>query len=388
MTIYDFTTLPDRLATNAVKWQRTATEPDLIPLWIADMDFPVFPEMAAGMQTFAARSVFGYETPPTSLYEAVINWERDQHGYELEPDQILFIEGAVPALAVAVQAFTKEGDSVIINTPVYPPFASVVQLNNRKLVTNSLLKVNGRFELDFDKIEKDIIKNKVKLYIFCNPHNPGGRVWEMAELQRLGELCRKHGVILISDEIHQDLTLYGNKHHSFQTVEEHFADFSVVLASATKTFNIAGTKNSFVFIKNSELRDAFSQRQLANYQHEISNLGLYAAEVALTKGKPWLTELKTVIEGNINYLLSYFTEKAPKLQIMKPEGSYLLWLDFSAYGLQHSEVARLLEEEAKVLLNDGLTFGREGTQHFRLNTAAPRQVLEEAAKRICEVFSS
>lgn len=386
MTTYDFTTLPERLSTNAIKWQQTAADPELLPLWIADMDFQVFPEMRAAMERFAARSVFGYDGPPASLYEAVINWEREEHGFELEKDDILFIEGAVPALAVAIQAFTKEGEAVLINTPVYPPFARSVQLNNRQLVTNSLVEKAGRFELDFDQLERDIIDNSVKLYIFCNPHNPGGRVWNMAELQRLGELCRKHGVILVSDEIHQDLVLYGNKHISFQTVDETFSDFSIILASATKTFNIAGTKNSFVFAKNPELRKAFSKRQLANNQHEISSLGLYAAEVALTQGKPWLTELKAVLESNIDYLLGYFTQNAPKLRVMKPEGTYLLWLDFSAYGLKHSDVARLLEDEAKVLLNDGLTFGKEGKFRFRLNTAAPRRVLEEAAQRMCRVF--
>lgn len=209
----------------------------------------------------------------------------------------------------------------------------------------------------------------------------------MAELTRLGEICRRHGVILVSDEIHQDLTLYGHQHHSFHTVDPNFSEFSIVLASATKTFNIAGTKNSFVFIKNPDLKKAFFNRQLANNQHEISNLGLVAAEVALREGLPWLAELKQVLEGNIDYLLSYFAQNLPTLKVMKPEGTYLLWLDFSGFGLKHSELSRLLEEEAEVLLNDGLTFGREGKYHFRFNAAAPRAVIEDACQRIVAVFS-
>lgn len=386
MTTYDFTTLPQRFSSNAIKWQQTQNRPDLLPLWIADMDFQVFPEMTAALTQFAQEAVFGYNAPKDSLFESIIAWEKNQHGYELTKDEISLIEGAVPAMAVAVQAFTQEGEAVLINTPVYPPFARTVKLNQRRLVTNSLVEVNGRFELDFDQLERDILAHQVKLYIFCSPHNPGGRVWTMAELQRLGELCRKHGVILVSDEIHQDLALYGNQHHSFQTVDDSFADFSIVLASATKTFNIAGTKNSFVFIKNPALRKAFKDRQLANNQHEISNLGLVATEVALTQGLPWLTRLKPVLEGNIDYLLSYFAQELPELKVMKPEGTYLVWLDFSAFGLKHNELVDKLEREAKVLLNDGLTFGREGKCHFRLNAAAPRSIIEEAARRISETF--
>lgn len=383
---YDFTTLPERLDSNAIKWQAVKKDQEILPLWIADMDFQVFPEMTESLIAFAKEPVFGYNAPKDSLYEAIINWEKTQHGFELNKEEILFIEGAVPALAVAVQAYTKEGDSVLINTPVYPPFARTVKLNKRHLVTNPLLVRDGRFELDFDQLERDIIEHDVKLYIFCSPHNPGGRVWTIAELTRLGEICRKHGVILVSDEIHQDLTLYGNKHQSFQTVDPTFADFSIVLASATKTFNIAGTKNSFVFIKNPDLRKLFYNRQLANNQHEISNLGLYASEVALTKGLPWLTELKAVLEDNITYLLGYFAQNLPQAKVMAPEGTYLLWMDLSGLGLTHEELVSRLEA-AKVILNEGLSFGREGKLHFRLNAAAPKALIEEAAQRIVRVLA-
>ncbi|MFA9413502.1 MalY/PatB family protein [Streptococcus sp. E29BA] len=388
MTRYNFTSLPDRLATNAIKWQKTREDKDLLPLWIADMDFQVFPEMTAALTQFAKRSVFGYDAPADSLFEAIIDWEQNQHGVEVAREDIVLIEGAVPAISTVVQAFTEEGDAVLINTPVYPPFARSVKLNKRTLVTNSLVVEDGRFAIDFDQLERDIVDNSVKLYIFCNPHNPGGRVWDMAELKRLGEICRQHGVIMVSDEIHQDLTLWGKRHQSFYTVDRSFAEFAIILASATKTFNIAGTKNSFVLIKNPDLRKAFTDRQLANNQHEISNLGFVATEVALREGLPWLTELKVVLEDNISDLLGYFAKELPDLRVMRPEATYLLWLDFSAYGLKHSEVARRLEEEANVQLNDGLTFGREGKCCFRLNAAAPKALIMEAAARIAGAFNN
>lgn len=386
--IYDFTTLPDRLTTDAIKWQKTKEDKEVLPLWIADMDFQVFPEMTQALTDFAQRSVFGYEAPSASLYQAIIDWEKNQHDFALEREEIVLIEGVVPAISTAIQAYTQEGDAVLINTPVYPPFARSVKLNHRRLITNSLVVKEGRFELDFAKLEQDIVDNEVKLYTFCSPHNPGGRVWDIADLKRLGELCRKHQVTLVVDEIHQDLTLFGSQHHSFQTVAEGFSDFSIVLASATKTFNIAGTKNSFVLIKNPNLRQAFQETQLANNQHEISSLGLVATEVALTQGHAWLAQLKPVLEENINFLTSYFAQHAPELKVMKPEGTYLVWLDFSAYGLKHTALARLLEEEAKVILNDGLTFGREGRCHFRLNVAAPKSIIEEACRRIAAVLKT
>ncbi len=191
-----------------------------------------------------------------------------------------------PAISTAIQAFTKEGDAVLINTPVYPPFARSVRLNNRQLIENSLVKVNGHFEIDFEQLERDIVDNEVKLYVFCSPHNPGGRVWTKEELTKVADLCQKHGVLLVSDEIHQDLALYGNKHISMNTISDAYKDFTLVLSSATKTFNIAGTKNSFTIIENEALRKAFKQKQLANNQHEIPTIGLITTQAALTYGQP------------------------------------------------------------------------------------------------------
>ncbi|WP_161978661.1 MalY/PatB family protein [Streptococcus sp. S784/96/1] len=381
---YHFTEFPDRTLSNAYKWQKAAADKDLIPLWIADMDFITFPEMTAALEAFAKQGVYGYDGPKDSLYQAILDWEETQHGYKVTKEDVVLIEGVVPAISVAIQAFTKEDEAVLINTPVYPPFARTVTLNNRRLINSSLVEKDGHFELDFVQLEKDIIDNDVKLYVFCSPHNPGGRVWTAGELLRVGQICQKHGVILVSDEIHQDLTLFGHQHHSFNTVSPDFKEFTIILSSATKTFNIAGTKNSFAIIENEDLRKLFQKRQLANNQHEVSSLGLLATEVALREGLPWLNELKTVLETNVNVVCDALAQT--KIKVMKPEGTYLMWLDFSETGLSHEEVAEILDKKAKLQLNDGLTFGREGKNHFRLNAAAPTTLIAEACKRLVNTF--
>ena len=385
MTKYDFTTLPNRLTHHTYKWKETETDPEIIPAWIADMDFNVIPEVREAVIGYADQMVYGYTYASDSLYQSILDWEKEEHGYSFEKEAVVFIEGVVPAISTAIQAFTKEGDAVLINTPVYPPFARSVRLNNRQLIENSLVKVNGHFEIDFEQLERDIVDNEVKLYVFCSPHNPGGRVWTKEELTKVADLCQKHGVLLVSDEIHQDLALYGNKHISMNTISDAYKDFTLVLSSATKTFNIAGTKNSFTIIENEALRKAFKQKQLANNQHEIPTIGLITTQAALTYGQPWLEELKTVFETNIDLLTKELSEKT-NIKVMKPEGTYLVWLDFSAYDQDHNELGRLLKEEAKVVLNDGITFGSEGEKHFRFNVATPTTVVAEGVKRLVSVF--
>ena len=383
---YDFTTLPNRFGHHTYKWKEAETDREVLPAWIADMDFEVLPEIRQTVHDYAEQLVYGYTYAGDGLIEAVQNWEEKQHGYRFEKDALVFIEGVVPAISTAIQAFTKEGQAVLINTPVYPPFARSIKLNNRKLITNSLVEKDGLFEIDFDQLEKDFVEEEVKLYVLCNPHNPGGRVWEKEVLEKIGQLCQKHGVLLVSDEIHQDLALFGNKHQSFNTVNEDFKEFSLILSSATKTFNIAGTKNSYAIIENPKLRVAFQKRQLANNQHEISGLGYLATEAAYRSGEDWLTELKELIEKHTNYVVDLFG-KETKIKVMKPQGTYLIWLDFSAYDLTDEKLQELLRNEAKVILNRGLDFGEEGSLHARLNVAMPTSVLEEVCQRIIATFA-
>ena len=383
---YDFTTLPNRFGHHTYKWKEAETDREVLPAWIADMDFEVLPEIRQTVHDYAEQLVYGYTYASDGLIEAVQNWEEKQHGYRFEKDALVFIEGVVPAISTAIQAFTKEGQAVLINTPVYPPFARSIKLNNRRLITNSLVEKDGLFEIDFDQLEKDFVEENVKLYVLCNPHNPGGRVWEKEVLEKIGQLCQKHGVLLVSDEIHQDLALFGNKHQSFNTVNEDFKEFSLILSSATKTFNIAGTKNSYAIIENPKLRVAFQKRQLANNQHEISGLGYLATEAAYRSGEEWLTELKELIEKHINYVVDVFG-KETKIKVMKPQGTYLIWLDFSAYDISDEELRKLLRDQAKVILNRGLDFGEEGALHARLNVAMPTSVLEEVCQRIIATFA-
>ena len=384
---YDFTTLPNRFGHHTYKWKEAETDREVLPAWIADMDFEVLPEIRQTVHDYAEQLVYGYTYASDGLIEAVQDWEEKHHGYGFDKDALVFIEGVVPAISTAIQAFTKEGEAVLINTPVYPPFARSIKLNNRKLITNSLLEKDGLFEIDFEQLEKDLVENAVKLYLLCNPHNPGGRVWEKEILEKIGQLCQKYGVLLVSDEIHQDLTLFGHKHQSFNTVNPAFKEFSIILSSATKTFNIAGTKNSYAIIENPKLRLAFQKRQLANNQHEISGLGYLATETAYRYGEDWLTELKELIEQHINYVVDLFG-KETKIKVMKPQGTYLIWLDFSAYDINDDELRRLLREEAKVILNRGLDFGEEGALHARLNVAMPTSILEEVCQRIIATFSN
>ena len=383
---YDFTTLPNRFGHHTYKWKEAETDRQVLPAWIADMDFEVLPEIRQTVHDYAEQLVYGYTYASDGLIEAVQNWEEKQHGYRFDKDALVFIEGVVPAISTAIQAFTKEGEAVLINTPVYPPFARSIKLNNRRLITNSLVEKDGLFEIDFDQLEKDFVEENVKLYVLCNPHNPGGRVWEKEVLEKIGQLCQKHGVLLVSDEIHQDLALFGNKHQSFNTVSEDFKEFSLILSSATKTFNIAGTKNSYAIIENPKLRVAFQKRQLANNQHEISGLGYLATEAAYRYGEDWLAELKELIEKHILYVVDLFG-KETKINVMQPQGTYLIWLDFSAYDISDEELRKLLRDEAKVILNRGLDFGEEGSLHARLNVAMPTSVLEEVCQRIIATFA-
>ena len=383
---YNFEKAPCRIGHHTYKWKEAEKDKEVLPAWIADMDFEVLPEIQQAVHDYANQLVYGYTYASEELINSVLDWERDEHDYTFDREALVFIEGVVPAISTAIQAFTKDGDAVLINTPVYPPFARSVKLNNRQLITNSLIEQDGLFQIDFEQLERDIADNEVKIYVLCNPHNPGGRVWEREVLEKIGRLCQKYGVLLVSDEIHQDLTLFGHEHQSFNTVSPDFKDFSLILSSATKTFNIAGTKNSYAVIENPSLRHQFKKRQLANNQHEIPGLGFLATEAAYRYGWSWLLELKEVLEKNVNFVVDYFAKEAPRLRVMKPQGTYLIWLDFSDYGLTDDQLFQLLREEAKVVLNRGSDFGQEGKGHARLNVAAPETMVEEVCSRIAEVL--
>lgn len=385
----DFDQQLSRKNTNSVKWDdivQTYHKEDLIPLWVADMDFMAPTPVIEALTNYSQQGIFGYSVTPDSLYEAIIAWENERYGYQLTKKDILFSPGVVPSIGVAIQAYTEPGDTVLIHDPVYHPFANMVKANGRIPSASPLHVVTGRFQMDLADMEARIKKDHIKLFILCNPHNPGGRVWEQEELLAVGRLCQKYGVIVVADEIHQDLVFAPHRHVSFQTVAPDFADFSLILTAATKTFNLAGIKHSMVYIKNPSLRKAFKDIQEMTEQATISTFGLLGTETAYRQGGEWLTELLAYLAENSRFTQEYFANHLPQVTMMAPEGTYLAWLDFSAFGLSDQQLQTKMIEEAGVVLNAGTMFGKQGTGHMRLNLACPKATLEAGLERIVKAF--
>lgn len=384
-----FDVIHNRLNTNSVKWDSlvsTYEKEGLLPFWVADMDFQASPAISKALNDYIKQGIYGYTLIPDSLYDAIITWQKKQHHYELTKEDILFSPGVVPSLVTIIQALTNPGDALLIHDPVYHPFTDVIQNTERQLILSNLIEEESLFKMDFDDMEEKIIKHQVKLFILCNPHNPGGRVWTREELQRLGELCQKHQVLVISDEIHQDLVFEPNTFSSFQTIAPNFKDFSIVVTSATKTFNLAGIKNSMIFVKNPLLRDKLQAIQAINYQAEINTFGLIATEAAYNEGKEWLDELLVYLKNNIDFACDFLKAQLPQIKIMKPQGTYLIWLDFSAYNLSDEALMAKLVDDAGVVVNPGISFGSKGTQHIRFNTACPRALLVEGLEKMALAF--
>lgn len=387
----DFDNVIERRNTNSVKWDSivsTYKEEDLLPLWVADMDFPSPPFVNDAIRSFLDTGVLGYSLIPDSLYEAIINWQQRHHSFTINKDEILFSSGVVPSIATALQAYTEPGDAVLIQDPVYFPFSNTIKENERKLVRSELKVEEGHFVVDYDDMEAKIKENNVKAFILCNPHNPGGRVWTKEELVKMGELCKKYGVLVISDEIHQDLIFAPNEFITFQNAIDPEGAFSIILTAATKTFNLAGIKNSMIFIKNEELKKKFTAVQQRNHDYEINTFGLIGTEAAYAHGDAWLTDLLAYLQANIDFVIEYFATNLPKVNVMRPEGTYLVWLDFSAYALSDKELEDAFIHEAKVVLNTGISFGPAGSGHMRLNVAAPKATLAEGLERINTVFKN
>lgn len=380
----------DRLGTNSVKWDailKSYNEENLLPLWIADMDFKAPAGVLQAYQKLLEHGILGYADTPDTLYTAISNWEQEHFKLAVRKEEILFFSGVLAGITTAIQAFTKPNDVILIHDPVYPPFANIITTNRRQLVRSQLVEENGHFVMDLADMEEKFKQHQVKVMILCNPHNPGGRVWTKKELYQLGELCQKYQVLVLSDEIHQDLVFPPNKMTSFFNAGDGFSDFSLQFTSMTKTFNLAGIKNSVVFVKNEKLRSQLIRKQEENFQQEINTFGLVGMEAAYETGEEWLAELLPYIQSNITYTMNFFQEQLPKVKIMKPEGTYLLWLDFSEYDLSDKELEERFVHKGKVVLNTGVSYGPSGKQHMRLNVACPRVVLEEGLNRIVRALS-
>lgn len=385
----DFDHIYPRVDTDSVKWdsiKTTYAKDGLVPLWVADMDFMAPPPVIDALSDYTKRGLFGYSLVPDALYQAIFDWEKTHYGYSLEKEDILFSPGVVPSIGVAIQAYTQPGDSILIHDPVYHPFANMVKANERNLVTSPLGIKDGHFVMDLTDMEAKIKNNQVKMLILCNPHNPGGRVWTKAELIACGLLCQQYRVLVVSDEIHQDLVFAPYEHHSFHTLAPDFADFSIILTAATKTFNLAAVKLSMVYIKNKELRAAFQKVQSTTEQNTINTFGYVATQAAYEKGEPWRQDLLTYLAENSRYTEAFFKEHLPQVKVMAPEGTYLMWLDFRAYDLSPKALEDKLVQEAGVVLNNGAIFGNGGRGFMRLNLACPRETLAEGLERIRKIF--
>ncbi len=387
---YNFNKITDRHGSNSIKTDLAVVRgkpADVLSLWVADMDFPTSPAILEALHKKIDHGIFGYSCLDESFYSALSNWMKNEHDFIFDRHELVTTPGVVFAIACAIKAFTKEGEAVIIQTPVYYPFKNMIEANERKLVTSSLFESNGKWQIDFEDFEKKIIENKVKLFILCSPHNPVSRVWTREELQKLAEICLRHNVIVFADEIHNDFVYAPNIHTVFSTLSHEIAQNCIVSMSPSKTFNLAGLQFSTNFIKNPVLRAKFKAERDKTGYDEPSLMGLVAARAAYESGKPWLEELKNHLQSNIEFVRTYLAEKLPNVRLIEPEGTFLLWLDFSDYGFSDAELDELIVNKAKVWLDRGSMFGPEGEGYQRINIATPQPLLEEALKRISRALN-
>ena len=382
---YNFDTIINRYGTNSMKFDFAAErgKPEgIVPLWVADMDFPAPPEVLADIQHAVAHGIFGYTEPKSDYFAAVIEWFSSRFDYRVQQHEIVLAPGLVFALAQAIRALTEMNDAVLIQTPVYHPFYSIVQENGRQLVTNSLTYSDGKYSIDFEDFEQKIITHKVKLFLLCSPHNPVGRVWTRHELERMNELCQRHNVIIISDEIHCDFVWSGHTHTCFGLIN----DNAIVATAPSKTFNLAGLQISNMFVKNEDSRKKIIAEISRSGYSQLGTLGLVSCQSAYTKGAAWLAGLKTYLEENIRFVREFLTTQLPKIKLIEPQAMYLLWLDFSAYKLTHTELDRKITNEANLWLNSGTLFGTEGEGFQRINIASPKPVIAQALRQLEGVF--
>lgn len=383
---YNFNERIDRSENHSAKWAEMGMKfgrNDLTPMWVADMDIKTAPEILEAMRNKLEQEIFGYVYRPDSYYESAASWLKKRFGYEISPATLIHSPGVVPSMSILVKMLTKETDKILIQSPVYPPFASSVKDNGRTLIENNLVKdENGYYTVDFEDLEKKLSCEDVTLFILCNPHNPVGRVWKKDELEKMGELCRKYNVRILADEIWRDLIMPGHKHIPMASLSKEIEDITITLFSPTKSFNLAGLQASFATFPRAEERKEFDDI-LGKMDVKRNNpFSLVAFEAAYEKCENWLEQLIEHIDGNMQYVIEFINEKLPMIKTSKPEGTYLMWLDFNGVGIPQDKIQDFLINEAKVAMNDGATFGENGKGFFRMNVACPRYMVEEAMEKI------
>ena len=381
---YDFSRPTDRRGTDSYKWD-SAPEADIIPLWVADMDFETFPGITEALQRRVAHGIFGYTRVPEAYYEAVCSWFGKRHGWHINREDIIYTSGVVPAVSAVIKALTLPGDQVIVQGPVYNCFFSSIRNNGCETVSNSLIynKEELRYEIDFDDLERKLKHERARLMLLCNPHNPGGRVWTRDELTRVAELCHKYGVRVVSDEIHCELTLYDNEYVPFGSLPDELSHGSITCCSPSKAFNTAGLQIANIVCRNAEVRNRIDRAININEVCDVNPFGVIALQAAYSdEGYEWLTQLRAYISSNYDLLRERFARELPKCKVMRMEGTYLAWIDCSELHISSDEIEEMLMHENKVWVNAGSMYGTEGAAFIRINMACTSELLNEGITRI------
>ena len=386
---YDFSQVIERNNTLSIKYDfaKERKKPSgLLSLWVADMDFPVAQEIKDALIERCNHGIFGYSEVKTPYYEVIAKWYQEEFNWPTKKQWLVKTPGVVAAIANAIRAFTNIGDAVLIQKPVYYPFFLTIEDNQRKVVNNSLVYKNGRYEMDFVDFEEKIISHKVKLFVLCSPHNPVGRVWNKEELLKLGDICLKHKVIVVADEIHADFVYQGHQHQVFANLKTDYQEITVTCTAPSKTFNIAGLQVSNIFIANENLRKKFKQELKKTANADINVMGLIACQAAYSQGEDWLRQVKIYIAENLEYVKTFLRDNLPQVKLVEPEGTYLLWLDFRELNLTEEELEDLIINKAKLWLDGGTMFGTEGVGFQRINIACPQKILIQAFTQLKEAL--
>ncbi len=387
--VYDFDKVIERKNTSCVKYDaasKMGMPEDILPLWVADMDFQAPQGVIDRLKDAVEHGIFGYSEEPEGYFEALHSWYSRRFGWEIDREWLIRTPGVVFAVSAAVRAFTNAGDSVLIQQPVYYPFKRAIENNGRKAVNCGLVLKDGRYQIDFDAFEKCAAREEVKLFVLCSPHNPIGRVWEEWELRKLGEICLRHQVKIVSDEIHSDFVYPGHRHHVLASLSDEFAAITMTCTAPSKTFNLAGLQTSNIFISNEEMRSAYQHVLEVQDCGELNRMGLLACQAAYETGEEWLEQLLVYLKGNLDYIRSFLAEKLPQVKLIEPEGTYLLWMDFRELDLNEKELEELIVKKARLWLDGGTMFGESGAGFQRVNIACPRSIIAEAMERLYQAI--
>lgn len=385
----NFDNVTERRGTYCLKYdfaKERGLPEDVLPFWVADMDFPAPKPVIDELVKRSQHGIFGYTDIKEDYAETLSDWFKKRHGWQITPKSLVITPGVVFAICAAIRAFTEKGDAVLINPPVYYPFSASVKQNGRNLVESPLVLNNGKYEFDFEDFEEKIVKHKVKLFILCSPHNPVGRVWRREELFKIADVCLKHKVLVIADEIHADFVRPKFSHTVFASLSSQISDITITCTAPSKTFNFAGLQVSNIFIDNKDIRKKFQAEILASGYSQPNALGMFATKAAYEHGEEWLTELLAYLEGNLDFVKKFFESKLPKVKLIEPEGTYLLWLDLRMYGLSDRELDNRIINKGKLWLDPGHIFGAGGSGFQRINMACPKSILEEGLRRLAQAL--